>query len=100
MGQATLNGILDADGGIPCTVYFEWGSDTSYGVETPRLGGYYAGTGFSTTVYGLAEGVTYHYRSVAINGNNKVYGNDVSFTTPGPSFLMSLGGADLILRRK
>lgn len=82
MAQATLNGQLVDDGGLVCAVWFEWGTTTDYGFETPQQGGFTSGMTFNATLTGLARGVPYHYRAVARNANGTVYGNDVSFATP------------------
>jgi len=82
MAQATLNGHLVDDGGQPCTGWFEWGTSTRYGNETPPQGNIAIGITFSTTIYNLAEGVLYHYRAVARNSTDISYGNDQVFTIP------------------
>jgi hypothetical protein len=82
MSQATLNGQLVDSGGEPCIVYFEWGTSTDYGFETPPQGGVISGMSFNATVYGLAEGVLYHFRAVAKNNMAIAYGNDMVFAIP------------------
>ena len=82
MSQATLNGQLVGDGGQVCDVRFEWGTTTDYGFETPWQGGMTSGMTFNATIYGLAQGVPYHFRAVAKNAIAIDYGNDVTFSTP------------------
>lgn len=81
MAQATLNGQLVDDGGSVCDAWFEWGTDVSYGMITPRQGGFTSGALFSATITGLAEGVLYHFRAVASNRQGISYGNDMAFAT-------------------
>jgi len=81
MAQATLNGQLVDDGGLTCEVRFEWGTTIDYGYETPWQGGFTTGMTFSATIYGLGEGVLYHFRAVARNSRGISYGNDMSFVT-------------------
>ena len=97
MPQATLNGILTNDGGYVCDVFFQWGSDTSYGMTTPKQGGAYTGTTFSVVIAGLTGGASYHYRAVAINSRGTVYGVDQVLTTRSPSFLPVMVGFDVLV---
>lgn len=82
MAQATLNGQLVEDGGEACSVRFEWGASTAYGMETPWQPKVTQGTVFSATIYNLAEGVVYHFRAVAKNSAMIAYGNDMTFAVP------------------
>jgi len=77
---ATLNGILDHDGGEACECGFEWGLDTGYGVLTPTESKT-IGESFSQTIGGLQPGTTYHFRAFARNSFGTGYGTDRSFTT-------------------
>lgn len=81
MAQATLNGQLTDNGGLVCSVKFEWDTTIDYGNETPWQGGFTSGMTFSATIYGLGEGVLYHFRAVARNSRGIAYGNDMSFVT-------------------
>ena len=90
MSQATLNGQLVIDGGVVCTVYFEWGSSTDYGFQTPPQGGMVTGSTFNATIYNLAEGVLYHFRAVATNRVAIAYGNDMVFQLPMGSTIPAL----------
>ena len=72
---ATLNGTVDA----PATVYFEYGTSTSYGLTTTPTA--VSGPSVSAPIGGLTAETTYHYR-MRVNG---VAQNDVTFTTsPNP----------------
>lgn len=100
MSQAILNGQVTDDGGYPCTCHFEWGTSTNYGAETPPTGGIASGGTFSFTIYGLAEGVLYHFRAVANNGFRIAYGQDMTFAIPVgstiPVLLDDVGLAQLL----
>jgi len=90
--SATLNGSANPLG-APMTVWFEWGTTTSYGNTTASVS--YGGTGtstipFSQIVTGLGAGTSYHYRTVAQNSAGISRGGDVFFMTasaPPPSLL-------------
>jgi len=82
---ATLNGTVNANN-TTTTVTFQYGLDTSYGqtavaVPSPVTGN--TPTAVSSIVDTLAPNTTYHYRVVAQNMGNTVYGADMTFTT-GP----------------
>jgi uncharacterized repeat protein (TIGR01451 family) len=93
----TLYGEILDDGGDPnLLVWFEWGTTTAYGNQTPPQTKF--GTGvFSATISGLANCTTYHYRAVARhqNYNDTQYGPDQTFTTPCPSLSYPLPTVDL-----
>ena len=83
--SATLNGTVNAEGQAT-TYYFEYGSTTNYGSQTPSTT---AGSGTATAkvsapVASLMPNATYHYRLVATNPSGTTLGSDVSFTTPKP----------------
>jgi len=84
MAQATLNGQVVEDGGLVCDVRFDWGTSREYGFETPWQGGFTSGMTFAATIIGLAEGLLYHFRSVARNSRGISYGNDMAFSTLPP----------------
>lgn len=78
---ATLNGTVYSSG-IPTSVTFEYGTDTSYGQEiaaeqSPVTGN--ESSNVSATLTGLAEGI-YHFRVKAINSVGTVYSDDMEFT--------------------
>lgn len=83
---ATLNGSFNPNSATfayPCSYYFEWGLTTAYGnvtaTVTDQLGS--ASVAASSGLTGLSISTTYHYRLVALNGDNTVQGGDQSFTT-------------------
>jgi phosphodiesterase/alkaline phosphatase D-like protein len=80
---ATLNGTVNANDGST-TVTFEYGLDTGYGTtvtaaQSPVTGS--TDTTVSAALTGLSDGVTYHYRLVAINAGGTTYGADMTFAT-------------------
>lgn len=88
---ATLNGHVFPDQSVTTYYYFQYGTTTAYGSQTPTEGPV-QGTDkdVSTNVTGLAPSTTYHYRVAATNTDGTTYGDDVTFTTnaagqPGPA---------------
>lgn len=80
---ATLNGYLDSTGGETCKVWFQYGTSTSYGTETPKVSKSSTGS-FSRYISGLTPDTTYHFRAVARNSAGTDYGVDLTFTTLSP----------------
>jgi phosphodiesterase/alkaline phosphatase D-like protein len=81
---ATLNGTVNAMNDST-TVTFEYGLTEAYGssetaTESPVTG--LSGTSVSYALSGLIPNTTYHYRVVAVNSVDTVYGSDQIFTTP------------------
>ncbi len=74
---AQLNGMATPNG-LPATAWFQWGTSTAYGNQTPPVS---VGTG-SNVVYtesqisGLLTNVPYHFRLVVSNALAVVYGFD------------------------
>ena len=69
------------------TVWFEYGTDTNYGMgaevqNAPVSGGQVA---LTFDVSNLVFGQTYHYRAVARNSFGTIYGPDGTFTTAYPA---------------
>ena len=80
--SATLNGTVDPHG-LTTTVYFQYGTTTSYGHITPnqsKTGNTYQNV--MANVSGLAASTTYHFRIVATNTAGTRYGGDRTFITP------------------
>jgi hypothetical protein len=79
----TLNGTVNANN-ASTTVTFQYGVDTSYGTtvtadQSPVTGS--TDTAVSRAITGLTNGITYHYRVVAVNSGGTSYGADMTFTT-------------------
>ncbi len=82
--SATLNGTLTDLGSndTSVTVYFQYGTDITYGSETPHQTMNATGS-FSADISGLSPDTTYHFRAVAVGDQSgtTVYGSDVTFKT-------------------
>jgi len=79
--SATLNGSVDPHG-LPTTVYFQYGTTTSYGLTTApqsKTGNTYQNV--TANISGLTASTTYHFRIVATNNAGTRYGSDRTFTT-------------------
>jgi hypothetical protein len=79
--SARLNGSVDPHG-LATTVYFQYGTTTSYGLTTAiqsKTGNTYQNV--SANIGGLTANTTYHFRIVATNSNGTRYGRDRTFTT-------------------
>jgi hypothetical protein len=79
---ATVAGSVNPSG-QSTSYYFEYGPTSNYGFETSPTDG---GSGVtsqavSTSLSGLASGITYHYRLVAVSNGGTALGDDESFTT-------------------
>jgi hypothetical protein len=80
--SARLNGRLDPHG-LSTTVYFQYGTTTSYGSRTPnqiKTGNNYQNV--FAALSSLTAGTTYHFRIVATNTGGTRVGSDRTFTTP------------------
>ncbi len=82
MAQATLNGTLLDDGGLPCDVRFEYGETIAYGIYTAWQFGLVTGDTFQQVIYGLRYGTEYFYRALARNPAGAAVAEGVSFATP------------------
>ena len=79
--SARLNGTLDPHG-LSTTIYFQYGTTTSYGSRTPnkiKTGNDYQNV--FAGISGLTAGTTYHFRIVATNTVGTRYGTDRTLTT-------------------
>jgi hypothetical protein len=82
--NATLQGYLQSSGGENCTVRFEYGTTTSYGINTTNQTKTTDQT-FSANIQSLTKGQLYHYRSFANNTLQSDSGNDLTLLTrPDP----------------
>jgi N-acetylneuraminic acid mutarotase len=80
--SATLNGVVDPHG-LTTSAYFQYGTTTSYGHNTPaqsETGNTYQSV--TANISGLSASTTYHFRIVATNSDGTRYGADMAFTTP------------------
>jgi hypothetical protein len=80
---ATLNGLLDPHG-LTTSVYFQYGTTTSYGHRTPmqsQTGNTYRN--IAANINGLSRNTTYHFRIVATNSVGTRYGTDRTFIQRG-----------------
>jgi hypothetical protein len=90
---ARVNGEVNPHGQAT-TYYFEYGTNTAYGLETPP---YSAGSGTGTVAVhavlgGLAQGTVYHYRLVATSAGGTATGGDQSVSVgPGQSHVAFMG---------
>ena len=81
--SATLNGSVNPRGSTT-TVYFQWGTTTSYGHTTPgqtKTGN--TSLPITANISGLSASHLYHFRIVATNGGGTSFGPDRTFTTLG-----------------
>jgi outer membrane protein assembly factor BamB len=82
--SATLNGTVEPHG-LSTTVYFQYGTTTSYGSTTAsqtKTGDTYQNV--SANITGLTAGTTYHFRIVATNSAGTRYGADKTFAAVPP----------------
>jgi hypothetical protein len=77
---AILSGSANPQGAAT-SVWFEWGTDTTYGNQTASqaLGSGTNYIGVSGTLTGLTLGDTYHYNLVYVSASGTYYGGDKSF---------------------
>jgi hypothetical protein len=82
---ATLNGTVFPNQN-ETTYYFQYGTTTEYGTQTPTAGPVNgnAGKDVSAGVTGLAPSTTYHFRVVATNSAGPAFGSDATFATGPP----------------
>lgn len=78
---ATLAGYVDPRGTTDTMYWFEWGSTSNLGTQTPHYNQSTVASNISAGLSGLAQNVTYYYRAVAQNSQGIVYGSVYSFTT-------------------
>jgi len=78
--EATINGLLEEDGGFICDCAFEWGLTEGYGEVTP-MQSKTAGDNFSQFITGLEPDTLYHFRAIAYNVFGLSRGADRAFRT-------------------
>src|SRR5438046_2259631 len=79
--SATLNGTVDPHG-LTTTVYFQYGTTTSYGLTTAiqsKTENTYQNV--AANISSLTASTAYHFRIVATNSAGTRYGSDRTFTT-------------------
>lgn len=78
---ATLRATVNPNRGVT-TVYFEYGTSTSYGQVTSSqvITGGTSPVSITAAITGLSAGETYQYRAVATNSAGTTEGSNVSFT--------------------
>jgi phosphodiesterase/alkaline phosphatase D-like protein len=96
--SATLSGTVDPNG-HEASWYFQYGTTTAYGLQTPtQSSSSRAGArNITVAVVDLKPATTYHYRFVASNGIGTSFGNDVAFTTAGPPLTLATSTATVVL---
>jgi hypothetical protein len=95
--EATLNAKVDPTGS-DTHYYFQYGTTTVYGNDSPTPPGNDAGLGrsevtVSSVVTGLVPGTTYHFRIVATNSAGTSPGKDGTFRTSGSQPIGDYNGA-------
>ncbi|HTS18487.1 MAG TPA: hypothetical protein VMP11_13015 [Verrucomicrobiae bacterium] len=87
-----MNGGVNPNG-LATSAYFQWGPTTSYGNTTASMnvGSGNSTTNISTTIAGLSQSTTYHYRLVASNSAGTNTGGDETFaaTATGPILVLN-----------
>lgn len=94
--EATLGARISPEG-EETEYHFEYGLTDSYGNSTPTLtipaGN--APARVSAQILNLAEGTTYHFRAVSVNGQGENQGEDRTFTTLSRASAGSCPNADI-----
>jgi hypothetical protein len=80
LSVATINGLLEEDGGFLCDCAFEWGFTESYGNITP-VQSKTAGEDFSQVLTGLEPDAIYHFRAISSNVFGVSRGSDRALRT-------------------
>jgi hypothetical protein len=81
--KAILNGLVNANNLIT-DVYFEYGTNTSYGHVVSAIPAQATGdevTNVSAPITGLEAVTTYHFRLRIVNTSGTAFGNDLTFFT-------------------
>jgi phosphodiesterase/alkaline phosphatase D-like protein len=83
--SAALNGFLTSMGSSAVVnVWFEYGTDTTFGSSTPQQTLNMPGN-FSYNISRLLPGITYYYRAAAFSNGYNVYGQYSTFQTTSAS---------------
>ena len=80
---ATINGTVNPNG-LPTQAYFEYGTTTAYGSQTPAVdvGSLNQWMPVTAALTGLSPNVDYHYRVTATNSAGTTSSGDQGFLTP------------------
>ncbi len=107
---ATLNGIVHPEGAPMSECKFEYGPTAAYGTTVPcspeasAIPADFTPHTVSATLGGLTAGATYHFRVVGSGGLGGENGEDLSFTTLGPTiggtFVSLVGETTATLRAR
>lgn len=87
--SATLNGTVNT-GGSSASVWFEYDtiSGSYSGISSSQeIDNTSGDVSVSISISGLSPGTEYYYRLVSQNSNGIIYGDEMSFTTPGTTLL-------------
>jgi len=92
--SATLTGTVNPQG-TATTSFFQYGTTTSYGAQTPdaALGNGSKNVAATGDIAGLAPATRYHYRIVARSTAGTTRGSDRSFVTPKQPLGLTLAAA-------
>jgi phosphodiesterase/alkaline phosphatase D-like protein len=98
--SAELTGIVNPQETGPTTYHFEYGLDSSYGLDTPEsapIGSDKEGYPAGAEITGLQPGTTYHYRLVGTSPTGEAIGPDRTFTTiPEPPEVIDTSAGNLV----
>jgi len=92
-GGATVSGTVNPNG-VATSYYFEFGTSSSYGFQTPPApaGNGTANVSVTATLAGLRSNQIYHYRVVAVSLGGLTPGADATFKTSSTGSRLSLFG--------
>ena len=81
--SATLNGVIDNDGGESCQVRFEYGTNPGepYAFNTDWSGNLNTGDDFSQVISDLSPNTIYYFRAQTKNSAGSSNGAELSFTS-------------------
>ncbi len=91
--SAILDGSIDAKG-QPTNYFFQYGTTSSYGFQTPLSPGGTATSAVQVTqlISGLQPSTLYHFRIVAISASGRANGADHNFITPKVPLSIQIAG--------
>jgi hypothetical protein len=95
---ATLVGTVNPNGHA-ASWYFQYGTTSSYGLQTPTRSSSSANGVRNVTeaITSLNPSTTYHYRLVATNSVGTTFGNDVSFSTGPPPLTLATSSKTVVV---